>query len=225
MTRTGIGLAVLTMAFIGVWCEGCQEEQKTAPAGNAGLNQQTSLENTQLKTETENLKKQIEDLKKQTEQQKQQIAQYDQKNQQMTAKFEQEKAAKEPCIQEKQQLAKCEEEKQQSVKCEKEKQQLAECEEEKQKAEKRYNDELSALTKKNSELTAEIERQKAELATLKGEITAKPRHLGMVALVMVGVVTVLGVIIAAIIETGRMDKAKASILPRAPETPADKKKG
>ncbi len=211
MTRIGVGLAILTMVFIGVWCGSCQEEQKTAPAGNAGLNQQTSLENTQLKTEMENLKKQIEDLKKQTEQQKQQIAQSDQKNQQMAAQFEQEKqtwqakAEKEPSAQEKQQLAKFEEEK--------------------QKAEKRYNDELSALTKKNSELTAEIERQKAELATLKGEITAKPRHLGMVALVMVGIVTVLGVIIAAIIETGRADRENPPALQQTAVKPTDKKRG
>ncbi len=36
-------------------------------------------------------------------------------------------------------------------------------------------------------------------------------HLGMVILVLVGVVTVLGVIIAAVIETKRMDKEKTSV--------------
>jgi len=41
-------------------------------------------------------------------------------------------------------------------------------------------------------------------------------HLGIVLLTIVGAVTVLGVIIAAIIETRRMDKEK----PSAPQTPA-----
>jgi ABC-type enterochelin transport system permease subunit len=50
-------------------------------------------------------------------------------------------------------------------------------------------------------------------------------HLGIVILVIVGAVTVLGLIIAAIIETGRMDKAKPSIPQQTSETPADKKKG
>ena len=221
MTRTGVGLAILTMIFIGVWCGGCQKGQATTPAGDVGL-QHTSLE----KAEMENLNKQIEDLKKQTEQQRQQIAQCDQKNQQMTAQFEQQKQQIAQCDQKNQQMtAQFEQEKAAKEPCIQEKQQLAKCEEEKQGAEKRYNDELSALTKKNSELTAEIEQQKAELATPKGETAPKPRHLGMVALVMVGVVTVLGVIIAAIIETGRMDKTKPSIPQQTAETPADKKKG
>jgi hypothetical protein len=46
-------------------------------------------------------------------------------------------------------------------------------------------------------------------------------HLGMVILVVVGVVTVLGVIIAAVIETKRMDREKPSVF----QQPADKKRG
>jgi hypothetical protein len=37
--------------------------------------------------------------------------------------------------------------------------------------------------------------------------------------------TVIGVIIIATIEARRADSGKSSILPHAPETPADKKKG
>jgi hypothetical protein len=46
-------------------------------------------------------------------------------------------------------------------------------------------------------------------------------HLGMVILVVVGVVTVLGVIIAAVIETKRMDREKASVSQQPAVTPAD----
>ena len=49
-------------------------------------------------------------------------------------------------------------------------------------------------------------------------------HLGIVILVIVGAVTVLGVIIAAIIETRRMDKEKPSVPQQISATPADKKK-
>ena len=50
-------------------------------------------------------------------------------------------------------------------------------------------------------------------------------HSGIVLLVIVGLATIIGVIIAAIIETRRADSGKPSILPHSPETPADKKKG
>jgi ABC-type enterochelin transport system permease subunit len=51
--------------------------------------------------------------------------------------------------------------------------------------------------------------------------------LGMVILVIVGAVTVLGVIIAAIIETRRTDKEKPSMPQQPAATPIekDKKKG
>lgn len=96
-----------------------------------------------------------------------------------------------------------EKEKQLIAPCEEEKQRLAKCEEEKQKAE----EQISALTEKDSELTAEIKRLKAKLVTLKSEGPAKPRHFGMVGLAMVGVVAVLGVIIAAMFEARRVDRA------------------
>ena len=50
-------------------------------------------------------------------------------------------------------------------------------------------------------------------------------HLGMVALVMVGVVTVLGVIIAAIIETKRTDSEKPPAPQQTTVKPTDKKRG
>jgi ABC-type enterochelin transport system permease subunit len=49
-------------------------------------------------------------------------------------------------------------------------------------------------------------------------------HLGIVILVIVGAVTVLGVIIAAIIETRRMDREKPSMPQQTSVTSADKKK-
>ena len=50
-------------------------------------------------------------------------------------------------------------------------------------------------------------------------------HLGIVLLVIIGMATVIGVIIIATIEAKRADSGKPSILPHAPEPPADKKKG
>ena len=50
-------------------------------------------------------------------------------------------------------------------------------------------------------------------------------HLGMVILVIVGVVTVLGVIIAAIIETGRADRENPSTPQQTAVKPTDKKRG
>jgi NADH:ubiquinone oxidoreductase subunit 3 (subunit A) len=50
-------------------------------------------------------------------------------------------------------------------------------------------------------------------------------HLGIVILVIVGAVTVLGVIIAAIIETRRMDSEKPSTPQQTAVTPTDKKRG
>ena len=50
-------------------------------------------------------------------------------------------------------------------------------------------------------------------------------HLGMVILVIVGVVTVLGVIIAAIIETRRADSENPPAPQQTAVKPADKKRG
>jgi hypothetical protein len=49
-------------------------------------------------------------------------------------------------------------------------------------------------------------------------------HLGMVVLVIVGVVTILGVIIAAIIETRRKDTNEPAIPQPPVEKSTDKKK-
>jgi len=46
-------------------------------------------------------------------------------------------------------------------------------------------------------------------------------HLGIVILVIVGAATVLGVIIAAIIETRRMDSAEPFASQQTTETPTD----
>ena len=48
-------------------------------------------------------------------------------------------------------------------------------------------------------------------------------HLGIVLLVIVGMVTIFGVIIIAAVETRRMDKGKPPILRHTEEIPADKK--
>ena len=50
-------------------------------------------------------------------------------------------------------------------------------------------------------------------------------HVGIVILVIVGAITVLGVIIAAIIETKRMDREKPSVPQQPAVTPTDKKRG
>jgi hypothetical protein len=50
-------------------------------------------------------------------------------------------------------------------------------------------------------------------------------HLGMVLLVIIGIVTVLGVIIAAIIETKRADSENSSASQQTAVKPMDKKKG
>lgn len=49
-------------------------------------------------------------------------------------------------------------------------------------------------------------------------------HSGIVILVIVGAVTVLGLIIAAIIETRRMDREKPSVPQQPVVTPTDKKR-
>ncbi|MGA2679924.1 MAG: hypothetical protein ABSF37_11590 [Sedimentisphaerales bacterium] len=49
-------------------------------------------------------------------------------------------------------------------------------------------------------------------------------HLGMVILVIIGMATVVGVLIIAMIEARRTDSGKSSILSNAPETTTDKKK-
>ena len=46
-------------------------------------------------------------------------------------------------------------------------------------------------------------------------------HLGIVILIVVGAATVLGVIIAAIIETRRMDKAEPFTSQQTAQTPTD----
>ena len=49
-------------------------------------------------------------------------------------------------------------------------------------------------------------------------------HLGIALLILIGITTVIGVIIIATIEAKRTDSGKPSIIPRAPESPTDKKK-
>jgi len=49
-------------------------------------------------------------------------------------------------------------------------------------------------------------------------------HLGIVLLVIVGAVTIFGVIIIAAIEARRMDREKSSIPQQTAATTADKKK-
>jgi hypothetical protein len=49
-------------------------------------------------------------------------------------------------------------------------------------------------------------------------------HLGMVILVIVGVVTILGVIIAAVIETRRKDTNEPVMPQSTTEKPSDKKR-
>ena len=49
-------------------------------------------------------------------------------------------------------------------------------------------------------------------------------HLGIVLLVIVGMVTVIGVIIIAAIEARRMDSGKPPILRQTPEIPDEKKR-
>jgi hypothetical protein len=49
-------------------------------------------------------------------------------------------------------------------------------------------------------------------------------HLGIVFLVIVGIVTIFGVITIAAIEARRMDKGKPPILKHSEELPIDKKK-
>ncbi len=49
-------------------------------------------------------------------------------------------------------------------------------------------------------------------------------HLGIVLLIVVGVVTILGVIVIAAIEAKRMDSELPSVPPQATELPADKKR-
>ncbi len=50
-------------------------------------------------------------------------------------------------------------------------------------------------------------------------------HLGIVLIVIVGMVTIFGVIIVAAIETKRMDREKPSVSQQPAVTPADKKRG
>jgi hypothetical protein len=49
-------------------------------------------------------------------------------------------------------------------------------------------------------------------------------HLGMFLLVVIGMATVIGVIIIAVIETRRPDINQPTIPQQSPEKPADKKK-
>jgi uncharacterized alpha/beta hydrolase family protein len=50
-------------------------------------------------------------------------------------------------------------------------------------------------------------------------------HLGIVLLVIIGIVTVLGVIIAAIIETKRADRENPTAPQQTAVKPTDKKRG
>ena len=49
-------------------------------------------------------------------------------------------------------------------------------------------------------------------------------HMGMVILVIVGIATIIGVIIAATIETRHADREKSAAPPSAPQSQAGKKK-
>ena len=49
-------------------------------------------------------------------------------------------------------------------------------------------------------------------------------HLGIVILVIIGLATVIGIIIIAMIEARRANNGKPSILPNAPQAPTDKKR-
>ena len=49
-------------------------------------------------------------------------------------------------------------------------------------------------------------------------------HLGIVILAIIGMTTVIGVIIIAMIEAKRADSGKSSLIPGKIETPPDKKK-
>jgi hypothetical protein len=49
-------------------------------------------------------------------------------------------------------------------------------------------------------------------------------HLGIVILMIIGMVTVIGVIIIAIIETKRAYSEKPPAMPNTPQTPVNKKK-
>jgi hypothetical protein len=49
-------------------------------------------------------------------------------------------------------------------------------------------------------------------------------HLGIAILMLIGITTVIGVIIIAMIEAKRADRETPSTLPNAPQTPMNKKK-
>ncbi len=49
-------------------------------------------------------------------------------------------------------------------------------------------------------------------------------HFGIILLVIVGVVTVIGVVVIAAIEARRMGKGRPSIFQKTSEVPSDKKK-
>jgi len=49
-------------------------------------------------------------------------------------------------------------------------------------------------------------------------------HSGMVILVIIGMATVIGVIVIAMIEARREDSGKPLVLPNSPKTTTDKKK-
>lgn len=98
MTKTRIGLVVVTAVFIGALVCGCQEEQASQAAPGVSDVKESRLigaENVHLKGQIETLKKQIETLQGQIEQQEKQRqgTQFEQEKQRQIAQLEQARQA------------------------------------------------------------------------------------------------------------------------------------
>jgi len=98
MTKTRIGLVVVTAIVIGALAGGCQEEQASQAApgvSDVKENRLIGAENVQLKGQIETLKKQIETLQGQIEQQEKQrqSTKFEQEKQQQIAQLEQARQA------------------------------------------------------------------------------------------------------------------------------------
>lgn len=96
MTKTRIGLVVVTAIVIGALAGGCQEEQASSPGvSDVKENRLIGAENVQLKGQIETLKKQIETLQGQIEQQEKQrqSTKFEQEKQQQIAQLEQARQA------------------------------------------------------------------------------------------------------------------------------------
>ena len=78
MTKTRIGLVIVTVIVIGAIVCGCQEEQASQAAPDSKESRLVGAENVQLKGQIETLKKQIDSLQAQLEQQKQQTTKCEQ---------------------------------------------------------------------------------------------------------------------------------------------------